>query len=1068
MRKVFFVLSFFLLSSALAMAQTRTVSGTVLSGEDGEPLVGASVSVKGKNLGTATNQDGKFVLANIPVTEKSLIVAYLGYETQEVAIANNLQIVLKPSQTTLDEVVVTAMGISRSEKTLGYSVTKIDGEEIAALRNTNVVNSLAGKVAGLTVQSTSGDPGMASAVIIRGFGSINGSNSPLYIVDGVPLQSSTLQASGHSISIAGMSSLAQDDIESVNVLKGAAATALYGSRASGGVIVVTTKHGQKGKGHNFTLEYNGGLQAREVSLLPTFQNDFGQGWNGTQTFIENGSWGPKFDGSLQVYGPIWNHQQLLHKYSAVKNNVLDFFDTGITSNHNISLSGVSADNSMDYYLSYSNSNDDGIMPTKADSYNRNTLAFRNGYQAAKWLKVSSSVNIANYKTDVAGSYQGPSIIDGLYEHARDVSLIDKKDLTSPFNTPEAYYTPYGITNPYWALANNYNHTEGKQLFGKLQADINPYKGLTFTYRYGFDYADYTMKMAEPLIALDDALIDEDYGYAPSQMNQDGYVYHRVNRNYETNHEFLVNYETNFDKLSVNAFAGSSINERFSTALIGQADGLAINGFWDLSNGSSWSTLSESQSKRRIVGLFGDVTFGYDDMVYLDVTARNDWSSTLPVGNNSYFYPGATLSWIFTRLLPTNDILSFGKARLAYGQTGRDASPYQTSTSFGSAYADGYYAGSIANFPMNGANAYISGLQLGSTKLQPEITTEFEAGLNLKFFNGRLEIDAAYYDRSTDKQIFAIPIDPSTGYTTWVTNFGEVNNKGVELMVNLTPLKTKNFRWDIGFNFAKNNNKVISLPEELEGGKINIYRFAAGNDAVYMYAEEGKPMGEFYTYLPLRVTDKSSPDYGKLIVDEYGQPVLSEDVQDTGRNMNHDWTGGLTSSFTAYGVTLSASLDIRKGGSMFSRTKNLMQFTGNGLVTTYNSRNPFVIPNSVVDNGDGTYSPNNQPIKLNDSSYQDYFDAYGWGNGGEAYLIDRSFTKLRNVSLSWAVPSKWVKPLAGVTITAFANNLFVWTAKDNLYIDPESSTVGSDLSGQFGELYVNPSCRIYGCNLSVKF
>jgi len=288
------------------------------------------------------------------------------------------------------------------------------------------------------------------------------------------------------------------------------------------------------------------------------------------------------------------------------------------------------------------------------------------------------------------------------------------------------------------------------------------------------------------------------------------------------------------------------------------------------------------------------------------------------------------------------------------------------------------------------------------------------------------------------------------------------------MVNLTPLKTKNFRWDIGFNFAKNNNKVISLPEELEGGKINIYRFAAGNDAVYMYAEEGKPMGEFYTYLPLRVTDKSSPDYGKLIVDEYGQPVLSEDVQDTGRNMNHDWTGGLTSSFTAYGVTLSASLDIRKGGSMFSRTKNLMQFTGNGLVTTYNSRNPFVIPNSVVDNGDGTYSPNNQPIKLNDSSYQDYFDAYGWGNGGEAYLIDRSFTKLRNVSLSWAVPSKWVKPLAGVTITAFANNLFVWTAKDNLYIDPESSTVGSDLSGQFGELYVNPSCRIYGCNLSVKF
>jgi TonB-linked SusC/RagA family outer membrane protein len=1056
---------------SLAIAQNKQVSGTVVD-ETGEPVIGASVIAKRTTIGTATDIDGKF-LFSVPENVTTIVVKYIGYAEAEAPASANVRVVLEPDAKALGEVVVTALGITRQEKTLGYSATTVKGDEIAATRNSNLLTALSGKVAGLQVQSTSTDPGTAGSVIIRGFGSImSGNNQPLYVVDGIPLQNISYAptAAGHAIAMAGASNISPDDIESTTILKGAAATALYGSRASTGAIIITTKKGQKGEKRNFSVEYNGGLQMREVALLPTFQNDFGQGWNGQQTFIENGSWGPRFDGSQQVYGPIWNGQQLLHKYEALENNVRDFFESPVTSNHNISLSGVSNDNKLDYYLSYANASDDGIIPTKVDAYTRNTLAFRAGLQATDWLKVSSTINVANYETDIAGSYQGVSVIDGIYELARDVSLLDKKDLSNPFNTPEAYFTPYGITNPFWAIANNYNHTDGKQVYGKIQADITPIKNLTLTYRYGFDYSDYNLKMGEPLINLDDALIDNDYGYAPSSMNQDGYVFSRYYRSYETNHDFIANYKHDFDRFSINAYGGVNINERNFTLMNGQSDQLAFNGFWDISNGSSWSTLEEEQEKRRMIGLFGDITFGYDDQVYLDLTGRNDWSSTLPLANNSFFYPGATLSWLFTRVIPENDLLSFGKLRLAYGKTGKDADIYLTNPAFNPAYSDAYYGLDVIKFPMNSTNAFLSATRAASSKLQPEMTTEFEIGANLQLFNGRIGLDAAYYNRSTDKQIFELPVDPATGYTSLVTNFGEVNNRGVELLLTLVPVKTDNFQWNLAFNFTKNRNEVISMPEGLEGGKVNIYNFSAGNDAVNMYAEVGKPMGVYYTYLPQYVTDETSEHYGKQIVDAYGQPVLGDVVEDTGFNMHHKWTGGVTTSFTAYGVTLSASLDVRYGGHMFSRTKNLMQFTGNGAVTTYNSRNPFIVPNSVVDNGDGTYSENTSPLELSNSTYQDYFNLYGWGNGGLSYLTDRSYAKLRNLSLSWELPAKWVKPttLSAISISAFVNNAFIWTAADNSYIDPETSTLGSDLRAQFGELYSNPSCRIYGCNLSIKF
>ncbi len=1051
-------------------ASAKTVKGKVVSATDNEPLIGATVQAVGSNQGTATDIDGEFtVTVNDNVTQ--LKISYVGYVPQTVAVASYLTVALEEENNTLEEVVVTAMGITRKQKSLGYAAQQVKADDISGAHTTDAMNSLNGKVAGLQVQATSSDPGSANSVIIRGFSSINGSNQPLYVVDGVPLQSTTLTGQGKAQAAGGIASISPNDIESMTVLKGAAATALYGSRAANGVIIVTTKQGKKGDGKNFSIEYNGSVQARQVSLLPKMQNNWGQGWNGTQTYIENGSWGPRLDGSTQIYGPIWNHQQRIHTFDAKENNVKDFFDIGWSHNHSIAFSGVSADNKVTYYLSYNYSSDNGILPGKKDVYKRNTLDFRGSYEATDWLKLTSSISYAKSQNDMVGSFQGTSVIDGLLEFPRDISIVDLKDLSNAFNTPEAYLTPYGITNPYWAIENNYNHVDSKQMRGKVQADINPIKDLTLTYRFGFDYTDYDRKIGYPQIALDDALIDDDMGYAPSNMNQDGWVYSAYGRRYELNHDFLADYTRNFldEKLSLAAIAGVNLNERYATSMVGQTDGLTFEtGFWDLSNGATRSTLTESQSKRRQVALFGDVTLGWDDMIYLNLTGRNEWSSTLPIGANSYFYPGATLSWIFTRLIPRNDILTFGKARIAYGRTGNDADPYMVDPRFVQAFASGYYSGTDIEFPFGGINAFQAAASAGSKSLKPEMTTEFEAGLNLMFFNSRLGIDFTYYNRVTKDQIFTLPVDPATGYNSVVTNFGKVRNRGIELLVNTTPILTDKFRWDLGFNFALNKNKVLSMPASLEGGKVTIYSFSAGNDAVYMYAEEGKPMGSYYTYLPETYTDAAGVVHP--VVDSYGQPVLSSETLDTGRDMNHKWTGGVNTSISAYGLTLSAQLDVRYGGSMFSRTKNLMQFVGNAYVTDYNMRRPFIIPNSVVSDGNGGYVENTTPIIMSDGGLQDYFNDYGMGQGGEYYLVDRTFAKLRNLSLTWELPKKWVNKakLSNVAITLFGNNLFTWTARDNYDVDPESTTTGTDLAGGFGELYSNPSCRVFGLNLSIKY
>ncbi|MBO4371688.1 MAG: SusC/RagA family TonB-linked outer membrane protein, partial [Bacteroidales bacterium] len=880
-----------------------------------------------------------------------------------------------------------------------------------------------------------------------------------------------------TLSAGGISNISANDIESLTILKGAAATALYGSRAANGVVVITTKQGKKGNGKNFTIEYDGTVQARRASFFADLQNDFGQGWNGRQTWIENGSWGPKLDGSPQLYGPVYNGQQLWHYYDAKKTNVSDFLETGWSQSHSLSINGISDDSKVNYYLSYSFNHDNGIMPEDKDVYNRNAIAYRTTYKANDWLKLSSSINFARSKTDGVATGQGVTAIDGLYELPRDVSIVDMKDLTNVFNTPTAYFTPYGITNPYWALNNFALELNSKEVFGKIQADINPIKQLTFTYRLSYDYSDYDLKVGLPKIAVDESLMWDDKGYAPSHMNQAGSVLGVYSKRAEINHDFLASWNDKYldDKLDVSAMVGFNINQRNASSMGSKVNDLSIaTGFWQLSNGATKEDMSEDQWKRRLMGVYSDITIGWNDLVYFGYSFRNDWSSTLPLDANSYSYQGITASFLFSNLIPKNNILTFGKLRLAYGTTGNDASPYYTEDSYVQAYADAYYgSSSVLQFPINGINAYQKSQIAGNGDLKPEMTHELEAGVNLQFYNGRLGVDVSVYKRNTENQIFSLPVDPATGYNRMNVNYGEVENKGIEIVLNTVPLKIQDFEWDLDLNFSKNYNKVLSLPKELEGGKTSLRSFGAGSDAVYMYAEEGEPFGVFYTYIP------TYDNAGHIIVDETGMPILTKEIKKIDKTVQPDFTAGATTKFMWKGISLSAAVDISQGGYMLSRTKNIMEFTGNGIYTTYNDRNPFIIPNSVVftgkDGEDAVYGTttfdNTTPLSMTGASIQNYFDK-GGVVGGEHYLTPRSYVKIRNITLSYTLPSKWVKTikLSGASVGVFCNNVFFWTAKENRFIDPENTSYAEygDLSAQFGELYCNPSCRTWGMNLNVKF
>ena len=1045
------------LSLGTMLAQTK-VTGIVVSQEDNEPVIGVSVIVVGTNVGTLTGSDGRFSLT-VPQGKSQLRFSYVGMETLEVSARPNMRIVLRSGDTNLDEIVVTAMGIKRSAKALGYSATAVNGDEIAAARTADIMSSLQGKVAGVQISSATGDPGSSNSVIIRGISSLGGTNQPLYVIDGVPMNNSAVYSSdglnsGYDFGN-GANAVNPDDVENMTILKGAAATALYGSRAANGVILITTKSGkQQSKG--LGIEYNGGLQWESVMRLPQMQNEFGMGWNGDKTDDENGSWGPKFDGSTLKYGTVFNNSQQIKSYKAIEDNMKDFFDTGFRYSNSVSFNG--ATDKSDYFVSFSQISDNGIIPTNADSYKKYTFSARGSHKIDN-LTFSSSMNYAYQKNNFVQTGQGfENMYNSIMQTPRDIAIVELEDLENPFNTPGYYYTPYSVMNPYYILNNHLNENESERFYGKFQLDYDFLKWFKLTYRIGLDTSTAHHHQGVPNYA---ALFPDTPNYESELKSQTGSTERRTTRRREIDQDIMLTFNMPVNDFNINAVGGFNGNERRLSYMDTKNTNLTIPTYFNITNSAEIPTVREYQWKRRYYGVYGQAEVAWRNMVYLTLTARNDWSSTLPKDNRSFFYPGVTASWIFSELLKEKaPWLSFGKLRVAWGKTGNDADvymtdPYYTQGSFNSSgWADSKFP-----FSKTGTNAYTVGNVLGSSTLSPEMTTETEFGVQLAFLDNRISLDATYYNRNSDKQITQLSVDPASGYTAQNVNLGKIRNRGVELLATVVPVRTKDFEWSLTWNYTKNNNKVIKLPEEMNG-RASIYGFSGGTG---LYAIEGEEMGVFEAYVA------KTDDQGRIIVDKNGLPQNTDEMVKIG-TINYDYMMGIGSSLRYKDFTLSFDFDIRQGGLMFSRTHDITYFTGNAMQTAYNDRNPFVVPNSVKNVGTADapeYVENDIP--LYGTTLYNY-----WDNGatemGSGSLVSKSYVKLRQVVFGWDVPKNWLAKtfLTGVHLSVFGNNLLMWTPSSNTFIDPEASSFGNDLEGNFGEYSSNPSSRKYGFNVKVKF
>ncbi|PWD97556.1 SusC/RagA family TonB-linked outer membrane protein [Marinilabilia rubra] len=1049
MKKVLFALSFLMvIGLGSIMAQAQTVTGTVTGNEDGIPIPGVSVFVKGTTVGTVTQPDGTFTLS-VPEEGETIVFSFVGMQTQEISYESQstINVALVSESIAMDEVVVTALGISREKKAVGYATTSVDGEDIAKSKAVNPMNALQGKVAGVDI-STAPGPGATQNVIIRGASSF-GSNQPLYIVDGVPITNEQ-NRSGDDLNSqvdfgSGINALNPNDIEELTVLKGAAATALYGSRAANGVIMITTKSGSDTDG-KIQINYDGGYTLSKVGRLPEVQRQFGQGWSGDRALDENGNWGAPYDGRDRVWGNEVDNHQLIKPYAFLEDRVRDFFDYGENIKNSLSLSGGNANTT--YFLSLSQNAVDGVIPTDADSYDRYTIATNGSHKAGK-LKFSSSVNFSTEETSSVPSGQGTSVFRSLYEIPNDVSIVDMENYRGKFYYLDNYFTPYGV-NPYYVL-NQDGATQSKnKIFGKFQLDFDLLEKLRLTYRFGGDLEVARSESHKAIIEFSEGAPNAN----SSTANPGNYEEIRRTR-VQMNHDFMVNFNHDFsDNISLNFISGLNINERKYNWLSGSVNSIDVPGVYRLFNSLSPSISDQESEKRRLVGVYGNADLSFKNYLYLTLTARNDWSSTLPLDNNSYFYPGVTTSFLITDFLKekgiSSSVLSFAKIRAAYGMTGSDTEPYFVYDRYVSAFSANPNFPEVDDltFPLGGTNSYMVSNRLGNSDLKPELTTEFELGFEGRFLNNRIGVDFSYYNRFTDGLIATLPKDPTTGYTEQRSNLGDVRNKGYEIILDGYPVRGEDFQWNVSVNFATNDNVV----ENLEVDEVNLGGFGSGG----IFAVEGKPLGQF-KFESARTVELDGEEH--IVVDGSGMPQATADEVFLGKDINEEFRAGLTNTFAYKGVTMSATFDLRYGGYIYSYTKDYMHWTGSSPESVLNDRRPFIVPNSVVDNGDGTYSENNVVV---DPTALHTFYSDGGMQGPDFAIIDRSYLKLRDLSLSYQLPKSITDKLKlnTVSLSFNASNILLWTPAENPYIDPETTTFGNDVAAKFGEFGANPTNEYY--------
>ncbi len=1078
MKKLSLVLMLVLFGVGSMLAQ-RTVQGTVTS-EDGEPLIGASVLVKGTSVGTVTDYDGKYSLT-VPEGSNTLVFSYTGYETQEVELGvSNVVDVVMAEGITLETAVVTALGVQREEKAVGFAVQEVDSKAIERSGASKTLDALRGKAAGVNIIRASGAAGGGTRIVIRGQTSLTGDNQALIVIDGVRVNNSTFQSEGNHAGVANTNRLADlnpNDIESISILKGAAATALYGVDGARGVVVITTKRGKGTDGKKFKVDVNSSVTFSEVTQITPTQNTYAQGWAGVYSppgpgFTSAVSWGPPvselaWDGATDYeYDP---NGRIVPKddSTAVRpvvpyDNIGTFFQTGIAFSNNIAVSGGS--DVANFRLSYGNYSEEGVVPK--NTFTRNTFKLASDLKLTDRLSMAASANFT--KSNGRRIQQGSNTSGLMLGLLRTPVTFDNSGgFDDPANTEAAYRFPDGTQrnyrggggydNPYWVINLAPRFDEVNRLFGHVSLEYKLHPWATFSANLGTDwYSDRREQQFEinSRTAPSGRVFEDNFFF----RNTDFYFNLRGNGNLT-------------DDITMGYLLGSNLYSSHLENLYTQGDGLSFQDFVHISNASDVQS-SRILNRSATVGFYGSIDLGWKGLVYLTATGRQDYVSTLIVPGQpfsasdiSFFYPSASLSFVFSELLPNDDILSFGKLRLSYAEVGGGPpGAYATSTVFTQASAGDGWADPVS-FPFNGITGFTQSDRLGNPLLEPERTVNQEVGLDLRFFKGRLGLDVSYYTMLSENQILPVDLAGTTGYTSAVLNTGTLSNEGFEVVLTASPIRKRDFGWDLQVNFDRYRSIVEKLAENLEALQIG------GFTGTGMFHIAGQPFGVLYGGAYLRYNDGSIEDDGLTIIDgpiqinddptsnEYGYQQPDGTLRVIG-DPNPDFTVGITNTFTYKRLALSFLIDWKQGGDMWNGTMWALTFFGRAQITA-EDRDKIVVFDGVLSDG----SPNNIPVRVG----QNYWTSSvgGFGSVDESFVQSTTWVRLREITLSWDFDPKWFSGtfVQGGSLVLNGRNLYFWTPY--LGVDPETSLWGTGNAQGF-EYFNMPATRSVSVGLNLSF
>jgi len=1070
-----------LLSGVCSWAQVR-VTGKVID-VNGQPMGFVTVIVKGTtSLATNSADNGTFTLNNVP-NNAVLIASSIGYKTQEVALNGRayIEIVMEENAISIDEVVVTALGISRSKKALGYAVQDVKGDELQKVRTQNVVSALSGRVAGVQVAAASGQMGGGAKINVRGNTSLTGNNQPLFVVDGIPISNADFSYGATGGGGYDMGNLAgdlnPDDIESMSVLKGASATALYGSRAANGVVMVTTKKAKAAQ-KTFGVSVNSSVTLEEAAYMPELQKLYGGGFqysgagtlDGFLTASINGktyrlvdystdeSWGPKYDPNIKVLKwnafDSWDTANYLNETPWVypKNDYKTYFQTGVNLTNNVQISKATEEST--FRMSFTNSEITGITPNSKLS--RNTISINGTSKMNKYLDIWATANYINNKATgrPETGYGDRNPIQKMWQWSQtQLDYKDLKDYLNPDGTQRTWNrsswddaTPLYTDNPYWSAYKNFQNDKRNRIYGNTGMNITLNSWIKFTGRVGLDYFNLTM--------------EERYAVG-SQATSEYYLDNREALEITT--EAFVNLNKRFfnDKFGVSGLIGAASSDRKSWRTGGITVGGLVNpNVYNLSNSQTKATVYDTKTSKRINSVFANATMDFYQFLFIDLTARNDWSSTLPQANRSYFYPSINVSALLTSLdfMKSYKWVNYAKLRGGWAKVGNDTDPYNL---------ESYYAASTGG--AFGSNPrYNAPTTMANPNLKPESTRSWELGLEARFLNNRLGFDLSYYEKHTYDQIVPAMVSGATGYASMYINSGHMSNKGIELTLNGSPVMTKNFTWDVQLNVATLDNKVETIAEGLSYLNLQNGPFRVKSGA-FVGASYPVIYGTGYVY----------DDQGNKLINPSTGYYAASPIKPIG-NATPSFTAGLTNTFNYKGFDMSILIDMQRGGNMYytsymwgmysgifeeSALQNGIDIRENGLsLESYYGKWDAVNNKFVYTDASGNVSAT--PVANTKVLDAETYGAYHYDRNDEKNVFSTDFIKLREIRLGYTIPAKYTGPIKQLRISAYGRNLAIW-GRATKHFDPEYlQMAGSNAQGIEGG-YV-PSTRSYGFSLSFNF